>query len=165
MIETFVGIGGCNMAIQRVGHVILRMRDLDKAVAFYQGVLGMKIAAQSEKAVFFRFADYHHDIGVFRAGENADLPKADQVGLAHVAVLADDLETVRAIHARCKEHGVEIVGAKDHEVTKSLYVKDPEGNVIEIYTDDAAYDWRTRGIAFVAHPLDLDDAPADPPVR
>jgi catechol 2,3-dioxygenase len=152
-----VGSGGAALTIQRVGHVILRVRDLSKAKAFYQGVLGMSIAAESDRAVFFRFGGYHHDIGVFRAAPDAELPKPEQVGLAHVAVLADDFETVKRMHARCKEMGVEIVGAKDHEVTKSLYIKDPEGNTIEIYWDDPSYDWQTKGVALVAHPLELDE--------
>ena len=58
------------MGIQRVGHVVIKMRDLEKAKAFYQGVLGMKIGAESERGIFFRFGDYHHDIAVFKTGDD-----------------------------------------------------------------------------------------------
>ena len=134
------------MGIQRVGHVVLKMRDLEKAKAFYQGVLGMQIGSESPRGVFFRFNDYHHDIAVFKTADDAELPKRDQVGLVHVAVVADSVETVRAMYDRCKAMGVEISSTRDHGVTKSLYVKDPEGNTIEIYAEVPEYDWRERGM-------------------
>ena len=134
------------MGIQRVGHVVIKMRDLEKARAFYQGVLGMKIGAESERGIFFRFNDYHHDIAVFRTSPDAELPRADQVGLVHIAVVADSIQTVRQMYDRCKEMGVEIVSTTDHGVTKSLYVKDPEGNTIEIYAEVPEYNWREQGM-------------------
>src|ERR1041384_1477071 len=110
------------MGIQRVGHVVLKMRDLEKAKSFYQGVLGMKIGAESERGIFFRFGDYHHDIAVFKTGDDADLPKANQVGLVHVALVTDGVETVKAMYERCKARGVEITGSNDHAITNSLYI-------------------------------------------
>ena len=64
------------MAIQRVGHVVLKMRDLDKAKQFYQGVLGMKIGKELPWGIFFRFNNYHHDIAVFKT--------TPEIGRAHV---------------------------------------------------------------------------------
>src|SRR5438874_2384025 len=120
------------MTLQRVGHVVIKMRDLEKAREFYQGVLGMKVSVDRPGfGIFFRFNDYHHDIAVFQTSADADLPKQDQVGLVHIAVVADGVETVKAMYERCKEKGVPIVGTTDHGMTKSLYIKDPEGNTIE----------------------------------
>ena len=146
------------MGIQRVGHVVLKMRDLEKAKAFYQGVLGMKIGAESERGIFFRFGDYHHDIAVFKTSDDADLPKANQVGLVHVALVTDGVETVKHYYDRCKEMGVEIVGTTNHAITNSLYIKDPEGNTIEIYAEVPAseYDWRERGMGFISRPFDIE---------
>jgi catechol 2,3-dioxygenase len=147
------------VGIQRVGHVVLKMRDLDKAKAFYQGVLGMKIGNESERGIFFRFGDYHHDIAVFKTTPDADAPKAEQVGLVHVALVTDGVETVRAMYDRCKEMGVEIVGTNDHAITKSLYIKDPEGNTIEIYAEVPEYNWREEGMGFIARPFDIEKVP------
>jgi len=148
------------VGIQRVGHVVLKMRDLEKAKAFYQGVLGMKIGAESERGIFFRFGDYHHDIAVFKTGDDADLPKANQVGLVHVALVTDGVQTVKAMYERCKEMGVEIVGSNDHAITKSLYIKDPEGNTIEIYAEVPEYNWREEGMGFISRPFDIEQIPA-----
>jgi catechol 2,3-dioxygenase len=148
------------MGIQRVGHVVIKMRDLEKAKAFYQGVLGMKIGAESERGIFFRFGDYHHDIAVFKTSDDADLPKANQVGLVHVALVTDGVQTVKAMYERCREMGVEIVGSNDHAITKSLYIKDPEGNTIEIYAEVPEYNWREEGMGFISRPFDIEKVPA-----
>ena len=143
-----------------VRHVVLKVRDLEKAKQFYCGVLGMKIGQEDpERGLFLRFNDYHHDIAIFKTGPDADPPKENQVGLVHVALLVDSLETVTAWYDRCKGLGVPIVGTTDHAITNSLYIKDPEGNVLEIYCEVPEYDWRARGMGFIAKRLDLETAP------
>jgi len=147
--------------IIRVGHVVLKVRDLEKARQFYCGVLGMKLAKYDpERGMFLRFNDYHHDIAIFKTGPDADLPKENQVGLVHVALLVENLEVVKAWYERCKALGVPIVTTTDHAVSNSVYIKDPEGNVLEIYCDVPEYDWRTHGMGFIAKPLDLETVPA-----
>ena len=148
-------------AIQKVGHVVLKMRDLEKARAFYCDVLGMKLANfDPDRGMFLRFSDYHHDIAIFKTGPDADPPKKNQVGLVHVALVVDSLDTVKAWYDRCKALGVPIVGTADHAVSNSMYIEDPEGNVVEIYCDRTDYDWRTEGMGFIARPLDLETVPA-----
>jgi catechol 2,3-dioxygenase len=149
--------------IKKVGHVVLKVRDLEKARQFYCDVLGMELARfDPNRGMFLRFNDYHHDIALFKTGPDADPPKDNQVGLVHVALVVDDLETVKAWYARLKAHGVPIVGTADHAVSNSMYFKDPEGNTLEIYCDVPAsvYDWRTEGMGFIARPLDLETEPA-----
>jgi catechol 2,3-dioxygenase len=143
------------VGIERVGHVVLKMRDLEAAKRFYGDILGMKIASESPSGVFFRFDEYHHDIAVFKVSENADPPKDDQVGLAHVALVADSLDTVRAMYRRLKEYSGKAPRTIDHGSTKSLYVRDPEGNQIEIYCEVPEHDWRTDGFGG-NQPLDLE---------
>jgi catechol 2,3-dioxygenase len=149
------------MPIERVGHVVIKMRDLEKAKEFYQGVLGMEIGAELEFGIFFRFGSYHHDIAVFKTSPDAELPKRDQVGLVHIALVADSLQTVKAMYERCKAMGVPIVGATDHTMTKSLYINDPEGNTIEIYCEVPEYDWRANGMGGLNRPLDLEAVPVE----
>jgi catechol 2,3-dioxygenase len=143
--------------IKKVGHVVLKCRDLEKARQFYCDVLGMQLAKfDPNRGMFLRFDDYHHDIAIFKTGPDADPPKDNQVGLVHVALVVDSLDTVKAWYARLKALGVPIVGTADHAVSNSMYFKDPEGNTLEIYCDVPDYDWRTQGMGFIAHPLDLE---------
>src|SRR2546421_2656874 len=82
--------------INGVRHAVLKVRDLDKAKKFYCGFLGMKVGKEDpERGMFLRFGDYHHDIALFKVGADADPPKANQVGLAHLALIVDDLDTVK----------------------------------------------------------------------
>lgn len=74
----------------KLGHVVLKMRDLDKAKAFYRDILGLKITEErGDFGVFFRFADYHHDIAIFKVDDDAAAPEHNQVGLSHLALVAD----------------------------------------------------------------------------
>jgi catechol 2,3-dioxygenase len=148
------------MPIQRVGHVVIKMRDLDKAREFYEGVLGMTVSSETSIGLFFHFGDYHHDIAVFKTSPDAELPKRDQVGLVHIAVVADSLETVKQIYERCKEKGVPIDNTTDHGFTKSLYIRDPEGNAIEVYVEVPEYNWHGTDFAQSRRPLDLESVPA-----
>jgi catechol 2,3-dioxygenase len=147
--------------IIRVGHVVLKVRDLEKARQFYCGVLGMTLAKfDPDRGMFLRFNDYHHDIAIFRTGPDADPPTANQVGLVHVALVVDSLDTVKAWYQRLKASGARIVGTADHAVTNSLYFQDPEGNVLEIYCERPEYDWHREGMGFIVRPLDLEAIPA-----
>lgn len=145
------------MPIERVGHVVLKMRDLEAAKHFYGDILGMKVANEREGfGVFFRFNDYHHDIAVFQVDEDAASPEKNQVGLAHVALVADSLDTVKAIYRRLKDHDVPIDRTRDHGYTKSVYCKDPEGNEIEIYCEVPEKPWESFDTVIRSEPLDLD---------
>ena len=145
------------MGIKRVGHVVLKMRDLEAAKKFYAGILGMQISSESEIAVFFRFGDYHHDIGVFKTTEDAEAPKEEQVGLLHAALVVDSQESLVEMYKHLQEQGVTIEAAFDHGMTRSIYVYDPEGNALEIYCEVPEYDWKTNDdfIGFL-QPLDVD---------
>ena len=148
--------------IRKVGHVVLKCQDLEKARDFYVGTLGMTLAKYDpNRGMFLRFDDYHHDIAIFKTGPDADPPKQNQVGLVHVALVGDDLDTVKAWYAKLKARGVPIVGTADHAVTNSMYFKDPEGNTLEIYCEVpfSVYDWHTQGMGFIAHPLNLETEP------
>ncbi|HEY7496800.1 MAG TPA: VOC family protein [Candidatus Tectomicrobia bacterium] len=150
------------MPIERVGHVVIKMRDLEAAKRFYRDILGMKITDEREGfGVFFRFHEYHHDIAVFKVAEDAALPQRNQVGLAHIALVADSFATVKAMYKRLKEHNVPIVRTVDHGITKSVYFQDPEGNELEIYCEAPGVDWREVDTIIKADPIDLDAVSAD----
>ena len=143
------------MPIKRVGHVVIKMRDLEAAKQFYCGVLGMEVSSESEIAIFFRFNDYHHDVGVFKTTEDAEAPKENQVGLLHFALVVDSRESLIEIYHDLQKKGVTIEAQFDHGMTNSIYVYDPEGNAIEIYCEVPEYDWRTND-DFVGYLKEMD---------
>lgn len=132
------------MKVKELGHVVLRVSDLDRAEAFYRDVLGLPVCARYEerKMVFFSLGD-HHDFAIASVGEDAPKSESGRVGLAHVAFkIGDDIETLKKAKADLEAAGVKILRTVDHEVSKSIYIADPDGNGIEVYID-ASDIWKT----------------------
>ena len=135
--------------IRKVGHVVLKCEDLEKAREFYVDVLGMTLARfDPNRGMFLRFDDYHHDIAIFKTGPHAAPPTQNQVGLVHVALVVDDLDTVKAWYAKLKARGVPITGTADHAVTNSMYFKDPEGK--DAYLREG---WRLKDVVSLVNPF------------
>lgn len=131
------------MKINRVGHVVLNVRDLEAAKQFYAGVMQMHITDEVPGfGAFFRFSDYHHDIGVFKVPDDGSSLDPRRAGLAHLALVVDDIDALKAAHQQLKAAGAEIKATADHGITQSFYVHDPEGNEIEIYCDSEDLHWR-----------------------
>lgn len=119
--------------IQRVGHIVLRVTDVEKAEAFYRDALGMETVRRSEGAAFMSFGTQHHDIGLFSVNGE---PTRGNAGLGHVALVAEGgMQELQELHQRLVDHGVEIASLTDHGMTKSVYFNDPDGNRLEIYVD------------------------------
>jgi catechol 2,3-dioxygenase len=138
-----------------VRHVAIRVRDIEAARAWYGDILGMTVEDEFPgRALFVRFGPYyHHDLAIFQADKDLDLPSANQVGLAHIALLVDSLEGVRQWYQHLQSKGVD-VRSSDHGVTRSIYFNDPDGNPFEIYCDNPDFDWRKDGLTRI-EPLDL----------
>lgn len=132
------------MKIESLGHVVLKVRNQEKAEAFYNGVLGLPICARypQMKMTFFSLGN-HHDFAVLAVGDDAEAPGQKSTGLLHVAFkVGDSLDQLREAKASLDAAGVKAQAA-DHEVTQSLYFDDPDGNTVELYVDvsDA---WKTE---------------------
>ncbi|HEY2178147.1 MAG TPA: VOC family protein [Caulobacteraceae bacterium] len=132
------------MKIQSLGHVVLRVSNGARAEAFYNGVLGLPIAARLDdagfKMTFFSLGN-HHDFAVMEVSGEGSSQSESAVGLHHVAFkIGDSLDELREAKTRLEAAGV-AVSPVDHEVTKSLYFADPDGNGIEVYVD-ASDIWR-----------------------
>ncbi len=135
------------VVIRSLGHVVLKVRDLDQASAFYRDVLGLTEVARdpSDCMAFFVAAGSgnHHDLALVAVGPEAPPTPPDAVGLAHVAFkVGDGLDDLRAMRARLAQHGVPVLRMRDHAVSQSLYFSDPDGNVLECYVDADPAIWR-----------------------
>ena len=146
------------MQIKALGHVVLKVRNLERSLTFYRDILGMKeVARLRNTMVFFSFGNNHHDLALLQIGEMASSPAADSVGLYHVAFkIGNSLDELRELKAHLDQHKVPILGATDHGVSQSLYIQDPDGIEIELYVDADPSVWKNDPAALTTlKPLKL----------
>ncbi len=144
----------------RIGHIHLTVANLDRALSFYRDVLGFQVTARFNKtAVFLSSGTYHHHIGLNTwAGGNATAPPEGHTGLYHFAILYPSREDLARAFKQIWEANYPIEGASDHGVSESIYLKDPDGNGIELYADRLVEQWpkdEDGNIIMVTKPLDL----------
>jgi catechol 2,3-dioxygenase len=116
-----------------LAHVHLKVRDLDRAVAFYADVLGLEETERHGDYAFLSFGDRHHEIALQALGESAPAPGTG-VGLYHAAFEVEDDAALRATYERLRERDV-AVSPVDHGISRALYFDDPDGNGVEVYRD------------------------------
>jgi len=144
-----------------IGHVHLKVADLDRALDFYCGVLGFELQQRiGDEAAFVSAGGYHHHIGLNTwHSKGAPPPPARSTGLFHVAIRYPDRRTLSDALQRLIEAGIQPEGASDHGVSEALYLRDPDGNGIELYRDRPRDEWpRLPGgneLAMGTAPLDL----------
>jgi len=144
----------------RIGHVHLTVSDLERSLAFYRDALGFEITARyGPDAVFLSAGGYHHHIGLNTwAGRGAPRPPEGSTGLYHFAILFPDRAALAEGVRRVLAHGIKLEGASDHGVSEAIYLRDPDGNGIELYRDRPENEW-PRGpdgsIRMHTRPLDL----------
>lgn len=127
----------------RVGHVHLKVADLDRAIAFYSGVLGFGLTQRyGPQAAFLSAGGYHHHIGL-NTWESAGgtPPPPGHTGLYHTAFLYPDRASLADALRRVVAAGIPIEGAADHGVSEAIYLRDPDGNGVELYRDRPAAEW------------------------
>lgn len=123
---------------KKVGHVVLKVRDLQKAEQFYTEVLGFTVVTRLKRpaGVFFSLGEQHHDLAVLEVPSDATPVTERQVGLHHVALQVEDFAALQECYRQLKSHNVNITMTIDHLITKSIYFLDPEGNQLELYCDE-----------------------------
>ena len=146
----------------RIGHVHLRVADLERALAFYCGVLGFELTQRyGREAAFVSAGGYHHHIGLNTwESKGGAPPPAGTTGLYHVAILYPDRASLADALQRLIAASIPLTGASDHGVSEALYLNDPDGNGVELYWDRPQPEWPhdTAGnLAMTTRHLDLED--------
>jgi catechol 2,3-dioxygenase len=145
----------------RIGHVHLKVSDLDKALAFYRDILGFEVTQRyGSQAVFLSAGGYHHHIGLNTwDSRNGGPPAPGTTGLFHAAILYPDRRTLGDALRRLVDANYPLDGASDHGVSEALYLRDPDGNGIELYRDRPEPEWPRNAngeLEMVTRRLDLE---------
>jgi len=144
----------------RIGHVHLKVADLDRAIGFYAGVLGFEVIQKfGTQAAFLSAGGYHHHIGLNTwHSRGGTPPPPGHSGLYHTAFLYPDRAALADALRRVLAAGLSLTGAADHGVSEALYLDDPDGNGVELYRDRPEAEWPRDvqgNLAIVNAPLDL----------
>lgn len=156
----------------RIGHVHLKVADIPRALGFWQGVLGFAVTQERPGAVFLSAGGYHHHIALnIWESAGGTPPPPHHTGLFHVAVLYPDRASLAEALRRVLAAGIALDGASDHGVSEALYLRDPDGNGVELYRDRPREEWprdAAGGLAMFTRRLDVaallaEITPAPPP--
>jgi catechol 2,3-dioxygenase len=144
-----------------IGHVHLKVADIDRALAFYRDVLGFEEQQRyGDQAAFISAGDYHHHIGLNTWESKGGSPPAPgTTGLYHTAIRYPTRPALGKALRRVLDAGIQLEGASDHGVSEAIYLRDPDGNGVELYWDRPREEWPRpgggHGVAMVTAPLDL----------
>jgi catechol 2,3-dioxygenase len=142
-----------------IGHVHLKVSDLDRAIAFYRDILGFELMQRlGDEAAFLSAGGYHHHLGLNTwESKGGSPPPSGTTGLYHVAIRFPDRKTLAQAVKGVLDAGVRLSGASDHGVSEAIYLRDPDDNGIELYRDRPREEWPYDGdrLAIYSAPLDL----------
>ena len=144
-----------------IGHVHLKVADIERAIGFYRDVLGFDLTQRmGDSAAFLSAGGYHHHIGLNTwESRGGSPPPPGTTGLFHVAIRFPDRRALAEALRRVIDAGIPLSGASDHGVSEAVYLRDPDGNGIELYRDRLVEEWPRppdgNGVAMVSVPLDL----------
>jgi catechol 2,3-dioxygenase len=145
-----------------IGHVHLKVSDIDRALAFYRDVLGFELTQRlGDEAAFLSAGGYHHHLGLNTwESRGGSPPPSGTTGLYHVAIRYPDRAALGDALRRRSAAGIPITGATDHGVSEAVYLRDPDGNGIELYRDRPSEEWPRaedgKTLTMISAPLDLE---------
>ena len=144
-----------------IGHVHLKVSDIDRALAFYEGVLGFEVMLRArDEAAFLSAGGYHHHIGLNTwDSKGGGPPPRNTTGLYHTAIRYPDRKSLAEALRRVNQAGIPVTGASDHGVSEAIYLRDPDDNGVELYRDRPKDEWPKNpdgSFTMISAPLDLD---------
>jgi catechol 2,3-dioxygenase len=149
-----------------IGHVHLKVSDIDRALAFYTGVLGFDVTQRWGEAAFLSAGGYHHHIGLNTWESRGGPPPApNATGLYHLAIRYPTRAALADALKRVVDAGIPLTGASDHGVSLALYLRDPDDNGVELYWDRPEDEWPRppdgHGVAMFSEPFDVQELLAE----
>ena len=145
----------------QIGHIHLTVSNMDKSLKFYRDILGFEITNTLPGAVFLSAGGYHHHIGLNTwSTDNSQKPQEGQIGLYHFAILYPSRKELAKVIKNLLDAKYQIGGASDHGVSEAIYLEDPDGNGIELYSDRPRSEWpkdKNGNMAMVTKRLDIDN--------
>lgn len=145
-----------------IGHIHLKVSNLDRALTFYRDLLGFEVTERmGDSAVFLSAGGYHHHIGL-NTWHSEDAPRASKggVGLYHTAILYPSRKDLAEVLKRLLDTSYPLTGAADHGVSEAIYLEDPDGNGVELYHDRPREEWPKKedgSLQMYTRRLDLED--------
>ena len=145
-----------------IGHVHLKVADIDRALDFYCGILGFELQQRlRDEAAFISAGGYHHHLGLNTwESRGGSPPPPGTTGLYHVAIRYPDRAALGDALRRVVDAGIPLTGATDHGVSEAIYLRDPDGNGVELYRDRPEEEWprpaNGQGVQMFNAPLDLE---------
>ena len=127
--------------MKKLGHVVLKVRSLQASLAFYRDLLGLRVTGEREGMAFLSGGENHHEVGFLEVGPKAEMPPRHMLGLFHLGFSVGSMEDLLQLYRSLKAKGVPILSAVDHVVSKSFYVRDPDGYVVELLVDEPLDRW------------------------
>jgi catechol-2,3-dioxygenase len=124
------------IAARKLGHIVLKVRDARRSTEFYTRTLGLRVAYEDREhgAVFLSFGTQHHDLALFQLA-TGEPPRSTQPGLHHTAWQLGSFAELQAAHRELRELGIAVESTIEHNVSRSIYFHDPDGNRVELYCD------------------------------
>lgn len=146
----------------KIGHVHLKVADIERSLSFYRDLLGFEITQNyGNSAVFLSAGGYHHHIGLNTwHSKNAEPPPVHSAGLYHIAILYPTRKDLAKVLKRLMKANYPLTGAADHGVSEALYLNDPDGNGVELYWDRPKEEWpfdNEGNLQMVTEALNLED--------
>lgn len=129
-----------------LGHVVFYVRDLERSVKFYTEVVGLGLSGMifNDRAALLSGGSTHHELLLIQVGEAQGPVHGRRIGLYHVGwKIGDSIEQLKALYDKLKNLDYPIDGLSDHTISRSIYLRDPDSNEVELYVDNPDYDWST----------------------
>lgn len=129
----------------QLGHVVLYVRNLESSIGFYRDVVGLSVEGKifNNRAAILTGGSTHHELLLIEVGDAPGPMEGRRLGLYHIGwKIGDTLDDLRSARDRIAQAGVEMDGMADHTISFSIYIRDPDGNEIELFVDNPEFDWR-----------------------